>query len=113
MEFTADNAKMRYDVESKTVFLEGTFRLNTDQYDGMSKMFNDVLATNPDKLNLDLTSLEFLNSSGINVIAKFVIAVRNIKTVSLTVHGSKDIPWQGKSLPNLKKLHSAVQLTID
>lgn len=113
MDFSTDGARLWYESETKTIFLEGVMRLNTDAYKDMSKVLNDILATNPDTLTLDCTSLEFLNSSGINVIARFVIAVRNGKTVSLTVRGSKNIPWQGKSLPNLKKLYSAVKLVID
>ncbi len=113
MEFTHNDARMWYDADTRTIFLEGTFRLNMDQYEGMTKVFNDVLAQKPDRLKLDLTGLEFLNSSGINVIAKFVIAVRNGNEVALTVCGNRGIPWQGKSLPNLKKLHPAVDLVMN
>ena len=113
MEFSTGDAKIWYDAGSATVFLEGTFRLSSDDYATMTKVFEDVLATNPKELLLDLTNLEFLNSSGINVIARFTIAVRNGGTVALSVRGSKKIPWQGKSLPNLKKLYPAITLTIE
>lgn len=112
MEFKYNDAKMWFDEDTETIFLEGTFRLNIDQYEGMTKVLNDILSQKPDKLKLDLTSLEFLNSSGINVIAKFVIAVRNGNEVALTVCGNTGIPWQGKSLPNLKKLYPAVDLVM-
>ncbi len=113
MEFTTDNAKIWLDTYKKTVFLTGTFRLSNDQYDNMTLILNDSLAAIPAGLTIDLTGLELLNSSGINVIAKFVIGVRNGKGTDLTIHGSKEIPWQGKSLPNLKKLFPALNLVID
>jgi hypothetical protein len=113
MEFTTDNAKMWLDVETKTVFLKGIFRLTTEQYENMTKILNEALAATPTGLTVDLKGLELLNSSGINVIAKFVIGVRNAKGTDLTIRGSKGIPWQGKSLPNLKKLCPTLSLVID
>lgn len=103
---------MWLDDTTGTIAIEGIFRLSTDQYEDMSKQLHEVLAAKPASLTLDLTGLEFLNSSGINVIAKFVIAVRNDGAVKLAVKGSKSIPWQSKSLPNLQKLYSAIDLTI-
>lgn len=113
MEFTADNAKMWLEEATKTLFLKGIFRLTNDQYENMTKILNDALAATPTGLTIDLKGLELLNSSGINVIAKFVIGVRNGKGTDLTIRGSKDIPWQGKSLPNLKKLCPTLTLVID
>jgi len=112
MRFESGNAKMWYENESSTVFMEGTFRLSTEEYGTMSGLLMKLLEAKPSALNLDLTGLEFLNSSGINVIAKLVIAIRNASTTKLTIQGSKSIPWQSKSLPNLKKIHPALQLDI-
>jgi len=38
--------------------------------------------------------------------------VRKQPEIGLLVKGSSKIPWQSKSLPNLQKLHKAVELTI-
>src|SRR3954468_24006536 len=100
--------------ENETVYFEGTMRLGgTESYAPINELLNEALAANPQELTLDLTGLEFLNSSGINLLAKFTIAVRKQGGVVLTVHGSHRIPWQGKSLPNLKKLYPELQLVID
>lgn len=71
-----------------------------------------VLLTEPRRITLDVRALNFLNSSGINVLYKFAIATRKKGDVQLVVRGSKSIPWQGKSLPNLKKFNSNFELVL-
>lgn len=100
--------------EESTVFFEGTMRLGgNDSYAPVNDLLTAALADHPNALTLDLTGLEFLNSSGINLLAKFTIAVRKQGGVTLTIRGTPRIPWQGKSLPNLKKLYADLQLVIE
>jgi hypothetical protein len=99
--------------EDAQIHYEGTMRLSgADAYAPILELMNDVLASRPPMIVLDLSELEFLNSSGINLLAKFTIEVRKQPEVGMTVKGATRIPWQSKSLPNLKKLYPAVVLSI-
>lgn len=99
--------------ENATIHYEGTMRLSgTEAYAPILEMMQQVLASASETIVLDLTELEFLNSSGINLLAKFTIDVRKRPENKLAVKGSTRIPWQSKSLPNLKKLHPALELVI-
>jgi hypothetical protein len=73
-------------------------------------------------ITLDLRKLEFLNSSGINVLSKFIIKVRqhrerqakeNQPETNMVVYGSQTIPWQSKSIKNLQRLMPSLELEWD
>ena len=99
--------------EGATIHYEGTMRLSgTEAYAPVQDLMGAVLAQAPAQIVLDLTSLEFLNSSGINLLAKFTIELRKHPDMLVKVLGSTKIPWQSKSLPNLQKLHKGVELVI-
>ena len=106
-------AEYRVWAEGATIHYEGTMRLSgTEAYAPVQDMMGAVLAQAPAQIVLDLTSLEFLNSSGINLLAKFTIEVRKAAGTGMAVRGSTLIPWQSKSLPNLKRLFPDLELTI-
>jgi hypothetical protein len=84
-----------------------------EEYAPIVQLLNELADQEPATITLDLRELEFLNSSGINVISKFVLKVRQKNTSQILVRGSKTIPWQGKSLKNLQRLMPSLQLELE
>lgn len=109
----ADDYEIDYDPENHIVICKGSLELSgTDEYRPFADMLNKAVDDYPAELTLDLRELVFLNSSGINIISKFVIALRQRGQMQLNVLGSRQIPWQGKSLINLQRLLPSVKLDI-
>lgn len=114
MEVKDSDYRVWFDATTGTVFFEGSLRLNgVKEYEPIATLLTDVLDKNPAEIILDMRELEFLNSSGINILYQFVISVRKKVEVKLIVRGSKKIPWQGKSLPNMQKFLKTLQLLLD
>lgn len=113
MEIKTENYSVVYDDAAQSIIFQGSLRLNgTDEYAPISNLLNDVVEQEPDKIWLNLKELDFLNSSGISLLSKFVINVRKRKNIQMVVMGAKGIPWQGKSLKNLQRLMPTLTLEL-
>lgn len=111
MEIKTEDYSVLYDSQTNTVSCQGSLRLSgTQEYAPIVQLLNNVADSEPPTMTLNLRQLEFLNSSGINVLSKFVIRVRQKGNIQMVVQGSKNIPWQGKSLKNLQRLMPSLQL---
>jgi len=98
--------------QGDTVVFEGVLRLGgMSEYAPIADLLRTVL-DGRDAVTLDLRRLEFLNSSGIAMLSKFVIEARNREEVAVTIKGSSTVPWQGKSLKNLQRLMDTLSLEL-
>ena len=115
MEIIGEGYKVFHISEENTVKMEGSIRLrDTKAYQDISDLLQRAFDQSTQGITLDVRRLEFLNSSGINTVSKFVLYARKIADPSrkIVCVGSESIYWQKKSLQNLKRLWSEVQLSF-
>lgn len=114
MEIKTEDYSIWYDPTIGTVVCQGSLRLGgMEEYAPIVQLLNKVTDSEPSTITLNLRDLEFLNSSGINVLSKFVIKVRQKGNIQMVVKGANNIPWQGKSLKNLQRLMPSLQLELE
>ena len=102
-----------HDADANRVVFEGAVRLGgMGEYAPITDMLGSALE-NGGAVTVDVRGLEFLNSSGIAVLSKFVIQARNRQDVNLSIVGAAQVPWQNKSLNNLQRLMPALDLRIE
>ncbi|NET33312.1 MAG: hypothetical protein F6K19_15045 [Cyanothece sp. SIO1E1] len=110
---TGEDYNIQYDSESVTVSFQGEISFGGPaEYAPINQLLDTVAAADPSTMTLNLKELEFLNSAGISMLAKFVINMRKKGTVQVIVLGSNHIPWQGKSLKNLQRLLPSLKLEL-
>ena len=117
MEIKADKYSITYESETATVTCKGSLLLNgAKEYEPILQLLNMAAEQQqPESLIIDLRELKFLNSSGINMMTKFVINVNDIKALDLelVVLYSKKIAWQEKLSKNLRRLMPTLKAKLE
>jgi len=113
MEIKTDKYSVKYIRGNRQIIFEGILRLlGKDEYREIFDLL--TIAANETTglpLTLDMSKLQFLNSSGISSLSMFVIKMRQLDK-DITILGSNSIPWQSKSLKNFQKLYKKVIITF-
>lgn len=113
-EIKGEDYSVQYDADSVTVKFQGELALGgPKEYAPINTLLGEIADSTPKVLTIDLKELAFLNSSGISMLSKFVLALRKKKDIQLVVLGSNDMPWQGKSLKNLQKFLPTLKLEVE
>ncbi|NJN86638.1 MAG: hypothetical protein HC881_10400 [Leptolyngbyaceae cyanobacterium SL_7_1] len=95
----------------QTIRIRGELQLcGMDAYAAVVALLDDTICQNPSRLCLDLRELKFLNSSGIHMLLRFVLKVRNQGKIQLVVTGSEQIFWQGRSLRSFQQIMPQLNL---
>jgi hypothetical protein len=114
MDIIHNDYQVHYDAATATVLCQGSFRLRgTEEYAPILQVLTAAADAQPATLTLDLRTLRFLNSSGINMLAKFVLHARQYHATQVMIKGSHQFPWQEKSLKNFQRLLPELHLEIE
>ena len=109
MEIKTDDYRVWYEPATATVNYQGLLRESgIADYKSIEQLLDEAIALAPPTMTMNLQELEFLNSSGMSILSRFVIGVRKKKTIQLVVKGAKGRPWQGKVLDNWQRLMPAL-----
>lgn len=104
---------VEFDSETNVVSFKGELSLSGPlEYSPIKDLLESVAENDPENMTINLKELNFLNSSGISMLSKFVISLRKKKKLQLIILGSEQIPWQKKSLKNLQKFLPGLKLEI-
>ncbi len=112
---TGEEYSVEYNNNTQAVIFIGSMRLRTtDEYEPINQLLHQAhdATADGDTLTLNFGELKFLNSSGINMVSRFVIHGRKQARINLNVIGSQEIYWQKKSLTNLQRLWPKVKIDI-
>lgn len=113
-ELSGENYSVTYNADAATVKFSGQLMLRGyGEYAPIMELLNAIAATKPAVITIDLKDVLFLNSSGINMFSRFLLSLRSQQETHLLIIGSKEIPWQNKSLKNMPKLLPSLQLRIE
>ena len=105
MEITKEGCSIQYKKETSEIFVVGTMRLfGSEHYADIASVLSRAAEDESPNLTLDITRLQFLNSSGINVFFKFLIDLRKRNRTKLTIKGTNEYFWQKKTLLNFQKI---------
>lgn len=113
MEINGDDYSVKFDDTSSSIIFSGSLRLcGTQGYAAVTELLDSVLEQDRELITMDLTELQFLNSTGITTISKFIIKTKNRGKTNLAIEGNSAVTWQRKTLKHLIRLMPSLTLEM-
>jgi len=117
MEINADKYSINYNANDGVVTCSGSLLLNgMQEYEPIFQLLKNAALERREKdLTVDIRDLKFLNSSGINMMTKFIIYIGDVAILDLNliIVGYKRVAWQEKLSKNLKRLMPTLQTKLE
>jgi hypothetical protein len=103
-----------YDPATATVAFQGILRLQGYlSYQPIEKLLNEVIAERPPKVTLDVHGLEFISSSGIDVVYRFAYKVYSRAHSQLIVRRlAQGAPWQERLVRTIEMMAPDLQIEL-
>lgn len=112
MQVSGETYRVWRDKDSAQINFEGALRLSgTASYAPIAKLLEEAGASAEDRVTLDISKLQYLNSAGINMFYKFAVSLRsNPNDLGLLVYGSSEYPWQKKMLNHMNRFIKRLEI---
>jgi len=110
--FNGESFEVQLDEDNSTVLFKGALRLcGTEDYAPILDLLKETLISSR-PIVLDLRELDFLNSSGITMLSRFVIEARDHAGIDVQFLASESVPWHARSLKNLQRLMPSLSIRL-
>jgi len=110
---SGESFEVRLAENDSMIVFKGALRLSgMEDYAPILEMLKGTLSDPFAPIVLDLRELDFLNSSGITMLSRFVIEARNRDGINLRFFASESIGWHARSLQNLQRLMPALTISF-
>jgi hypothetical protein len=107
-----ESFEIQLDEDNSTVLFKGALRLSgTEDYAPILDLLKETLLSSRPVV-VDLRALDFLNSSGITMLSRFVIEARDRTGINVEFLASEAVPWHARSLRNLQRLMPALSIRL-
>ncbi len=107
-----ESFEIQLDEDNSTVLIKGALRLSgTEDYAPILDLLKETL-TSSGPIVVDLRGLDFLNSSGITMLSRFVIEARDRAAIQVEFLASEAVPWHARSLKNLQRLMPSLSIRL-
>lgn len=112
---------MRYESEDFTIDctqpgrakLEGVLRLSSPAaYEDRFEPLRQGLQESDSGYTVDISKVQFLNSSGITGLSRLVLMAR-AQSKPITIVGSSSVAWQSKTLRLLERLYDKLDIRLE
>ena len=108
-----ESFEIRLEENNNTVLFKGALRLSgMEDYEPILEMLKRTFAIPLSPIVLDVRELDFLNSSGITMLSRFVIEAREHIGINLYFFASESVAWHARSLKNLQRLMPALTVRL-
>jgi hypothetical protein len=109
MEIAGDRYRIVYDPAASAVAFQGILR-SEDRFPLNKQLIDAVAAKVPKQVTLDVRQLEFLNSSGVVLLFKFIADLHDLIGSQIIIRGSTRYPWQVRWLRDMSKFIPELRL---
>lgn len=108
------NYRILLDPDNSAIILKGTIRFwDPKEYLKLKDtLLNLYREHNQALMKLDLSQLQYLNSSSINMICKFIFDLKDNCPGGIEIIGNDKMTWQKRSFMNFRKLWNKVNISF-